>query len=198
VLARARSVLRTQWARAALRGVHFSDRHERLDALYRIRDPWGMESDAQAFRFRETNRIIGEQFGHVGRVLEVGCGEGHQSQELLRICDELVGIDVSRRAVERARLRCPQATFAVGAITDDVVPGGRFDLVLGCEVLYYMRDVAAALARFSELGSACLVTYYEQPAKELDRYVLAIPGVESTRVTYGDSGWTVAWWTSRA
>jgi len=153
-----------------------------------------METDAQAFRFRETNRVIEEQFGRVGRALEVGCGEGHQSQELLHVCDELVGIDVSRRAVERARARCPDATFAVGEITDEVLDGERFDLVLGCEVLYYMRDVPAALARFSELGAGCLVTYYEQPAQELDRYVLARPGVESTRVAYDGSSWTVAWW----
>ncbi len=67
-----------------------------------------MDAEAQRFRFAETNRIIGEQFGHVGSILEVGCGEGHQSQALLEVCDELVGIDVSARAVERHAVAAPK------------------------------------------------------------------------------------------
>jgi SAM-dependent methyltransferase len=191
--------LRRQWTRIPLRGVHFADRYGRLDLLYRIRDPWEMETEQQRYRFRETNRLIEENFGRVGRILEVGCGEGHQSEELLRLCDYLVGIDVSARAIERARERCPDATFGVGDIFDSEVlrQEASFDLVLGCEVLYYMKDVAAALERFSALGRACLVSYYAGPAAELDPYLQAIPGVESETVRYGDASWKVSWWSNR-
>lgn len=187
--------LRKQWARFFLHDVHFGDKYDRLDALYRIRDPWDLATEPQRFRFRETNRLIEEHFGRVGRILEVGCGEGHQSQELMKVCDELVGIDVSSRAVERARVRCPQATFvAADVFAPEIGDTGPFDLVLGCEVLYYVKDVAAVLARFRELGRVCLVTYYAKPAQVLDPIVLAIPGLESTTVRYRSSSWTVAWW----
>ena len=68
--------LRKQWARLVLHDIHFSDKYDRLDALYRIRDPWEMDTEPQRFRFRETNRLIDEHFGRVGSLLEVGCGEG--------------------------------------------------------------------------------------------------------------------------
>lgn len=196
-LDRVRTTIRNQWARVVLHGLHFADKHSRLDTLYRIRDPWQMESDAQRFRFAETNALIERHFGRVTNLLEIGCGEGHQSQELLAVCDQLVGIDVSARAVERARSRCPEGTFDVGDIfTSGPLEGRCFDLVVACEVLYYMKDVPAVLARMGKLGGACLVTYYRRPADELDPHVLSIPGVESTTVRYGDSSWTVAWWRS--
>jgi len=175
--------------------VHFADKHDRLDALYRIHDPWGMESESQRFRFAQTNRLIIERFGHVETLLEIGCGEGHQSEALLDVCDELVGFDVSARAVARARARCPAGTFVAGDLfTSDLLKGRRFDLVVACEVLYYVRDPRAALERLCELGDACLVTYYRRPAEELDPLVLAIPGVESTHIERESSRWTVAWW----
>jgi 2-polyprenyl-3-methyl-5-hydroxy-6-metoxy-1,4-benzoquinol methylase len=193
---RLRHTLKRQFTRLPLRGIHFSDRYDRLDLLYRVRDPWEMETEQQRYRFRETNRLIEANFGHVGRILEVGSGEGHQSEELLRVCDELVGIDVSARAVERARERCPQATFGVGDVFDDELVGeGRsFDLVVGCEVLYYMKDVPAALDRFSALGRACLVSYYAGPAKDLDPQLSSIEGLESETIHYEDARWKVSWW----
>jgi SAM-dependent methyltransferase len=191
VRARARRLM----TRALLRGVHFGSRYRRLELLYWIRDPWDLDSDRQRVRFHEINRLIEENFGHVGRVLEIGCGEGHQSQELLRVCDELVGTDVSTKAVRRARARCPQATFVVGDVFGGTkLQSPRADLVLACEVLYYVRDVRAAIARLSQLGDACLVTYYDRPAEELDPVVRAVPGAIVSRVENGGAGWTVVWW----
>ena len=195
MLSRVQAALRKQWARVTLHDVHFADKHDRLDALYRIRDPWEMETEPQRFRFRETNRLIEEHFGRVGTLLEVGCGEGHQSEHLIKVCDELVGADISGRAISRARHRVPQATFVVGDIfTSDMLAGRRFDLVVGCEVLYYVKDVPAALDCFRQLGRSCLLTYYARPAKTLDPYVLSIPGIKWDTIRYEDSTWTVAWW----
>jgi SAM-dependent methyltransferase len=188
--------LKRQWIRIPLRGIHFADQHDRLDLLYRVRDPWEMDSDPQRFRFRETNRVIEERLSPVHSVLEVGCGEGHQTEWLLRVCEALVGIDVSRRAVGRARERCPSATFAVGDVFSSEPPlrNEPFDLVVACEVLYYMSDVPSVLQRLSALGRACLVSYYDAPAERLDPDVLSLPGVERELVHYGEAKWTVAWW----
>ena len=181
------------WQRIALRNIHYSDRHRRLDALYRMPDPWEMETERERFRFQETNRLIYRNIGRPVRLLEVGCGEGHQSQELLKTCDRLVGIDVSRRAVQRSAERCPHATFRVGDVLS-CNPLERFDLVVACEVLYYMQDVASAIERISDLGQWCLVTYFDVHADRLDPYLEGIPEVKSDRFHYGDTGWKAFWW----
>lgn len=195
IVSRMHATLRQQWARLTLHGVQFADKYSRLDSLYRIRDPWGMSAEPEQFRFQETNRLIAQEFGRVGSILEIGCGEGHQSQELLKLCGELVGVDVSGRAVERARARCPEATFVAGDVfTSDVLQGRCFDLILACEVLYYVKDVAAALKRLRGLGQATLVTYFDLHAQALEPHVLAAPHVETARVEYRTASWTVAWW----
>jgi trans-aconitate methyltransferase len=129
-------------------------------------------------------------------LLEVGCGEGHQSLKLLEICSHLYGIDVSRRAVERATQRCPTGSFGVGDVFNsellNIVP--RFDLVVACEVLYYMKDIPATIARLSSLGRWCLVTYYERPSEQLDPHLTAIADVQTTALRYKATVWKAYWW----
>lgn len=177
-------------------GMHYRDEVAGFDRLYRLRDPWSMNCERERFRFKETNRLILENFGRPHSLLEIGCGEGLQSSELQHVCDHLHGIDVSRRAVARAMRRCPQVTFSVGDIYSlpEPTPLTRFDLVTACEVLYYVADVAAALKRISELGRACMVGYYHGPHARLDERVREISGVQFEIASYEDVSWTFAWW----
>ena len=89
----------------ALRGVGGSDNIRRLDLAYYVEDPWNMDSDRESRRFQATNRIIEHNFGRVGSLLELGCGEGHQTQYLARLSDQQYGIDVSAQS-GRARDAC--------------------------------------------------------------------------------------------
>jgi 2-polyprenyl-3-methyl-5-hydroxy-6-metoxy-1,4-benzoquinol methylase len=177
-------------------GLHYRDEMERFNRLYLIRDPWAMNCEREKFRFKETNRLITENFGHPHSLLEIGCGEGLQSSELQKVCDTLYGIDVSGRAVRRAKRRCPQATFAVGDVyrLPQSMQSTSFDLVTACEVLYYMADVPAALTRLCELGKGCLVSYYDGVREEMDKHVGKIPGVQFETISYGDALFTLAWW----
>ncbi len=188
--------LRDYWRRLALRQAHYTSRADRLDLLYRIEDPWRMESAAEQARFAWTNRLIAAHFAPVGSLLEVGCGEGHQSQHLGEACPRLYGIDVSRRAVRRAEQRCPAAKFAVG---DPFTPGfpemqTPVDLVVACEVLYYIKDIPQFLTRLSELGRAWLVTYYQGQASTLAPYFTGF--AKGDRETFGFNGlaWHAVWW----
>src|SRR4051812_23142965 len=87
------------WTRALLKGIHYKDRHKRLDMLYRVQDPWGLDSDQERTRFRAVNEIILRELGELSNVLEVGCGEGHNSVYLEKICENLTGVDISPTAV---------------------------------------------------------------------------------------------------
>jgi SAM-dependent methyltransferase len=191
--------LRDYWKRMALRRVHYADRADKLDRLYRVEDPWHMESAKEQARFDWTNRLISAQLAPVDTILEIGCGEGHQSQRLSHICDQLYGIDVSARAVNRARQRCSAGQFAVGDpftfhLPDMPLP---VDLVVACEVLYYVKDVRRFLARISELGRACLVTYYQGQAASLDPHLAAIPDNHRDQFHCDDTQWNAVWWRNR-
>ena len=101
--------LREYWVRWALRGVHYADRAGKLDLLYVVEDPWRMESAREQARFAWTNGLIAAEFSPLETMLEIGSGEGHQSQHLSRLCARHFGIDVSARAVRRALRRRPAA-----------------------------------------------------------------------------------------
>lgn len=183
------------WRRYALRGVHYTSNYARLNTIYAFNDPWHMNSAAETYRFVETNRLIQENFGPLDSILEIGCGEGHQSIHLRSICKHLTGVDVSPRAVCRARARCPDADFLVADIfSKDIASRAPFDLIVACEVLYYMRDVAGAIKRVSELGKACLITYFEK-MNELDPLVFSLPGIKSELLEFEHVRWRAAWWT---
>ncbi|MEO8010540.1 MAG: class I SAM-dependent methyltransferase [Dokdonella sp.] len=189
-------VKRRSWMKYALRGVGPNDNFDRLDLAYTIEDPWNMDSLTELSRFEGTNRIIEREFGHVASLLELGCGEGHQTAYLSRLADQTFGLDVSAKAVERARLRVPSAQFAAADVFEQ--PWGdqphRFELVMACEVLYYMSDVDRTLERMSALGSNCLVTIFAPAARRVGANLDRIPGLRKDWIWSGGTVWLVAWW----
>jgi SAM-dependent methyltransferase len=190
-------VLKKIWMRFALRGLRYSSDYAKLDAIYRIGDPWHMVSASEEYCFAETNRLILEKFGRVGSLLEIGCGEGHQSLHLRQVCSDLIGVDVSGRAVERARRRCPGSEFFVGDIFSPWVRAkAPFDLVVACEVLYYMSDVPTVLRCMREIGRNGFVTYFDREMKTLDPDVLSLHGVAGDIIEYGNVRWRAVWWRS--
>lgn len=184
------------WFRYALRDIHYKSNYAKLNLIYMVHDPWRVKaSPGETYRFNETNRLIQDKFGHVGSLLEIGCGEGHQSLQLGVVCDRLIGLDVSKRAVERARQRFPAGEFLVGDIfSQSVGVHAPFDLVVACEVLYYMSDVPAVLRQMQLLGRNNLVTYYDRTMKTLDLQILSLPGVKSEILEFEGVRWRVAWW----
>ena len=194
------SFFRRRWRRLNLRGVERADAHLRLELLYRLSDPWNMESERERFRFIETSRILRRELvapaERVDSILEIGCGEGHQSEHLAPLCRSLTGIDISGTAVRRARRRLPGATFESGDLLARpwVAERRRFDVVTAFEVLYYMKDMARMLEVMSALGRSCIVSYYEPSASIVEPQLAALrlDGRESFR--HGDVEWRVAWW----
>lgn len=191
-----RKAQRRLWMKYALRGVGGSDNHARLDLAYRMEDPWNMDSALERARFEATNRVIERAFGKVGSVLEIGCGEGHQTEWLARLSDRQYGIDVSPHAVERAQARLPQAQFAAVDLFQQ--PWGeqrhRFDLVTACEVLYYLSDPAATLERMRHLGRNGLVTFFAPACGRVGPHLEKIPGVRKDWIFHGGTAWLVGWW----
>ena len=192
-----RTLMAKLWRRYALRELSASDNHVGLQRLYALPDPWDMRSEREQSRFKQTNALIEELVGRLGSILEIGCGEGHQSTHLALLCNRLDGIDVSERAVQRARMRAPLCRFGVGEVSAlpwTLPVGERYDLVVACEVLYYMSDVDAALRAMSQQGRACLVTFFGPSARMVAPRLVGLPGMKRGWFYHEPYVWLWAFW----
>lgn len=199
-MSKAGKAVRRLWMKYAMRGVTVADNYTRLNLAYSLADPWNMDSALERARFEATNEMVNRNFGPVHSLLEIGCGEGHQSAHLRLLADRIYGIDVSARAIERARLRVPDGTFAACDIAgqpwgDEV---GRFDLVVACEVLYYIKDIPATVARMRHLGRGGFVTFFAPAMGIVNPHLGGIPGIQKDWMQAYGTTWLAAWWRTDA
>jgi len=185
---------RRVWFRYAMRGSGQNDPYKQLNRLYFIRDPWAIDTPGELPRIQTTNDAVQKAFGHVDTMLEVGAGEGVQSQHLAKLCNHLTGIDVSPRAIARARKRAarhfPGATFNPGDLGSQpwADEADKFDVVVAAEVLYYMSDPKAFLDRITRLAKrGWLLTNYAMNDAKLGPLVRNDPRIQMGTITYGDN-----------
>lgn len=118
-----------------------------LEVMYRTRDV--------ARRRRLIRDALALQAGD--RVLDVGCGPGFCSAELLSDVGPtgaLVGIDTSPTMIDAAARRCEglgNAAFYQGDATQLPVEDRSYDCVVCVQVLEFVPNVPAALAEFSRV-----------------------------------------------
>ncbi len=184
-------MLRELWMRLILGLAKRRKRPANLNALYVLEDPWNMNSDLETYRFERTNAYILEETGHVGSMLEIGSGEGHQSEYLRKICDRLVGIEASEKAVERARHRLPEATFVVGDLSSAPrLVSDRFDLVVAFEVLYYLPEPADAVRALRQLGTVFVAScYHDEYARVAGAIFTVLPDARESKIVFGETTW---------
>jgi predicted TPR repeat methyltransferase len=143
---------------------------EFFEELYaRDRDPWGFAStDYERDKYRRTLAALGDR--RWARALEIGCSIGVFTRLLAVHCDELVGLDVSARALGLARERLAGASNVTLSLATfpEQMPAGPWDLVVCSEVLYYLDadGFAVALARLEaslEGGASVLAVHWRPP-----------------------------------
>ena len=138
-----------------------SRRRETYDRFADERERWQAKNAAY---YRSIERLARFVVPKGASVLELGCGTG----DLLAALEPAhgVGIDLSPRLVERARLRHPRLEFHEGDIETLDVPaleGRTFDYIVVSDVVGQLSDVWAAFRALRRLCTArtrILVTYY--------------------------------------
>lgn len=115
-------------------------RKEFFDRVYRAdRDPWNCEGGYYE-RAKRGTMIGALPRKHYGHALDLGCSTGALECELSRICDEVLGVDISEVALEHARHR-DYANGNVDFVTADLPrewPEGRYDLIVLSDILYFL------------------------------------------------------------
>jgi SAM-dependent methyltransferase len=129
-------------------------------------DPWNLaSSDYERRKFDRTITVLQDR--RYSAALEVGCAHGVLTENLQRLCDHLLAVDISESALRRAKQRLanrPHIAFANMAFPRQT-PTGTFDLCLLSEVAYYWDpdDLASAARWMSDHlapgGRALLVHY---------------------------------------
>ncbi|GAA3442775.1 class I SAM-dependent methyltransferase [Planomonospora venezuelensis] len=153
-----------------------------FDWWHRRPDPWNLGTDGyEHHKYTTTLRQLPAR--PYRRILEVGCSEGVFTRLLATAYPdaEITGIDISARALDRARRRMG-ATRRVRFLEADILshrPDHRFDLVFCAETLYYLGRgdrVRRASARLSDLldSAGLLVMVHPWPeAERLHRHLEA-------------------------
>jgi 2-polyprenyl-3-methyl-5-hydroxy-6-metoxy-1,4-benzoquinol methylase len=84
---------------------------------------------------------------NLGRVLDVGCGNGKLLDALSRRSSELTGIDASAAAIELARKRVPKANLMVADVQHTLpFSDAAFDIVFMLDVLEHLQSPVRAVS----------------------------------------------------
>ena len=134
-------------------------------------DPWDFETSTYELnKYERTLGVIATR--RYRRALEGGSSIGVFTEMLAPLCDELLAVDVSERAVAAAKERLasfPHVRVERRTLPEET-PEGPFDLIVASEVLYYWpKDVMlAALRRFEEVlasGGTLLAVHWRKETK---------------------------------
>ncbi len=102
-------------------------------------DPWNLASSQyEAAKFAHTHDLLADR--RYRHAFEVGCAHGVLTGYLAPLCDSLLAIDISGKALARAQDRMgdrPGVTLAQMAFPKDAPEARSFDLVVLSEVAYY-------------------------------------------------------------
>ncbi|MFZ7094487.1 class I SAM-dependent methyltransferase [Primorskyibacter sp. 2E233] len=184
------------WRRIMLRGTTFGGKYRKVQMLYILENPWEMDSPKEQHRFRETLAHLSSLDTPFHTILELGCGEGHQSLHLQTICTQVFGVDISDMAVRRARERCPDGQFSAIPLEqiDSAFEGQHFDMITACEVLYYAVDITESLKVLQSRAERIYVSNFESRAAKLRHHFQGDGWRSLEPIRFEDTVWECAVW----
>ncbi|MFG1705821.1 class I SAM-dependent methyltransferase [Nonomuraea sp. M3C6] len=151
-----------------------------FDWRHRVPDPWKLATDSyEQQKYRSTLKHLPAR--PYRRIIEVGCAEGVFTHTLATTYPdaEIIGVDVSARALARARQRVPE-DGRVRFIQADILthrPDRSFDLVFCSETLYYLgrherlRRASAQLSALLEPDGVLVAVHPWPEATRLHHYL---------------------------
>jgi SAM-dependent methyltransferase len=125
-------------------------------------DVWADAPDGPPWAWKWRSGLLSAEARAGERVLDLGCGAGHFLSLLRGVGADPVGVDLSERALVRARAREPSAeTHLLGADGSIPLAHGSIDLVWCSEVIEHVADVGGLLAEIRRVlrpGGRLLLT----------------------------------------
>lgn len=92
------------------------------------------------------------------KILDVGCGEGFVTEKISRKGRNIIGIDICKEKIEKAKKRVKNAKFYVGDVYHLPFKPNFFDLVIATEMLEHLEDPNHALSNIKVVTSKYFLT----------------------------------------
>lgn len=127
-------------------GFHIIQSPEEIEDFYKNEDPWGYRKHPDdAKRKQKIINVLKSKVNNIDnlRVLDLGCGEGFITEDLPG--REIIGLDISQTAIERAKRWNRKAKyFQFDLNKDDLKKLGKFDVIIATGILYkdYLKSRA--------------------------------------------------------
>ena len=191
-------LIRKIWKRLLLRSLNQTDRRRQINQLFRIEDPWNLGSEKELARYNASNDLIESTCPRAVSLLEIGSAEGHQTSYLKQISESVQCVEISARAIDRARARNPGCTFHCGTAASFHEPkrNTSFDVGTAFEVLYYPKDPAEILVPLNRMATWCFASSYARYSSLIRPAVESFPHFSEQTFAFGEDRWSIWSWRS--
>jgi trans-aconitate methyltransferase len=139
------------------------------DAAYSAGNYDGHQDDFQWGRYALIGNLIGRSPAR--NVLDVGCGFG-TLRGFLPKSFAYTGLDISSVVIAQASADRTGSERFIDCDIEQWEPDGAYDVVVCCEVLYYLKDLTGTLSRMSGAlgrGGLMIASFYNHRSSTANR-----------------------------
>jgi len=150
-LRKARDLIREKQSNAKEFLVHFNEK------AITYADDYGAESQ-RGHSFRQRKKII---LGLIkkGSILDIGCGPGVYTKELLEQGFEVFGIDNSPEMIKKAKTKFPDAFFKVMSVEKMDFADNYFDTSIASGLIEYLDNPAKAIKEIARVSKEVVMSF---------------------------------------
>jgi SAM-dependent methyltransferase len=161
--------------------------HGRFLAEQGAGEIWNWESPAGKLRWARRVKMLSSHLGPGMSVLELGCGTGYFTRQLVRSGADIIAIDVSPELLEIAGANCsaPNVRYEIQNASALSYPGGMFDAVVGSSVLHHV-EIEEALREIYRVLKPTGTIYFTEP-NMLNPQIAIQKNVPWVKRKFGDS-----------
>lgn len=126
------------------------------------------------------------------RILDLGCGTGHESLRLKGLGAEVVGLDFSERSLDIARRFAPDIPFHAGDMLCDYAHLGHFDAVVAIACFVHLQEhqleqAFSQIAKVLRPDGKLLMLVLHGEGKQTQYGNAVVDGVAYDREMYGQT-----------